>query len=409
MKLPLQLPLLVGLMASVALGCGSGASALDAAPPVGSDARAGAGGSEDASDGRTNDATGPGDEGAADAAASDAVTNDAVASDAMGLDADTTTPAGFCAAWMVARARWDRCKSFGLQGRNLALAPQPYACPRLVASIAAGRTGFDPAKAQSCLQSLIDSSCEYYTGYPTRDPLPCAGLIPEVALGGACSPYALAPECVGTAYCRADAAGSCTGTCVAGLSLGAGCQSDVECESRRCDPTRHCRRSSGPLSGPCTMPGTNFDCGGYQYCQAASAGAATGTCTPETMNGPCSASGVECFEGYATCMDTGAGRQCVPISFTRCLGGTTDCADGFFCDHNAACQPATGNAALECGAAAHHPVLCWDDTVCDPTSSTCIDAKKPGEACGAGPDFLCGFDSSARCDAQSKTCVVCER
>jgi hypothetical protein len=393
----MRLILLVGIMASLALGCGSGARAVDAAPPHGSDARAGAGASEDAAGGQTNDALDAGD------ARGDAVANDSTE----GPDADPTTPAGFCAAWMAARERWDKCKEFGLQGRNLMLAPQPYACPRLVASIAAGRTGFDAGKAQSCLKSLIDSSCEYYAGYPTRDPLPCDGLTPKVALGGACSPYALAPECVGIAYCRADAPGSCTGTCVPGLALGAVCQGDFQCASKVCDASRHCRLGSGPLEAPCTMPGTNFECAIREYCKAATAGATAGTCTPETLDGPCSASGVECFEGLTTCMDTSAGRHCVSAGGGACAG--KDCPIGSFCDHNGLCQLGTGNAAIECGAGSLHPVDCWDDAVCDPTTSNCIEAKKPGEACGGGPDFLCGFDSSARCDPQSKTCVVCER
>jgi hypothetical protein len=230
-------------------------------------------------------------------------------------DADVTTPAGFCAEWMAIWSLFPGCFARDDKGS----VGQPYSCARFAASVEAGRVSWDLARAESCLSGAYHgagSECGYRFGE-------CSGTSPQVELGGACSPNALAPECKGDAFCLAVTSGACTGTCVPRQSEGEPCAHHADC--------------AGGLS-----------CGD------------TGHCTSSFASGGCSfASGP-------------------------------------------ACQP----AGASCNPAAVQTVCVWG-TVCDPMTTTCRAPGKPGDACGASGDPPCGWDPSARCDAASKTCVIC--
>ena len=126
--------------------------------------------------------------------------------------------------------------------------PQPYSCARFVASVQAGRVTWNLAAAESCLLGAYHGAgaeCGYDFGV-------CSGATPQVELGGACSPNALAPECKGDAFCLAAAPGACTGTCAPRRHEGDPCTRHADCVSGlACDDTGHCASLFAP--GGCSL------------------------------------------------------------------------------------------------------------------------------------------------------------
>jgi hypothetical protein len=246
---------------------------------------------------------------------------------------------------------------------------------QLKTSIAAGRIAYDGAKARACIEAAAESECgASLTAEDCLDTF--QGLIPD---GGACTTD---EECAATSRCS-GADGCTAGTCVhvpqrgeactvecsedafcdgdsdiclARLSNGAACTSEVQCESISCvdgvctartrpgegeacvsscasnlvcaandEGMRVCRAPR--TDGTCTAP---QDCPPDQLCQEG------GTCGPYPIAGqPCSyacASGSRCIEG--TCLaiiETGSACERNGECRTyHCDAGT--CASAFVCE-----------------------------------------------------------------------------
>jgi hypothetical protein len=96
----------------------------------------------------------------------------------------------------------------------------------------------------------------------------------------------------------------------------------------------------------------------------------------------------------------------LPAFKDACVPGKNECDAKDYCTPSGHCMDDTSRLGGACGPG-DHPRTCVGDTACNPAVSVCEAARKPGEACGDGPDLLCGFDSSARCDPATKTCVIC--
>lgn len=229
--------------------------------------------------------------------------NSASPAGADGAVNNLSTPAGVCAEWMKLTGDYlNRCTTLATPRDTASW--QPYGCPRLLASIAAGRVTFDAALAAPCFEGFPECSGVRGIG--------CSGTTPNVALGGACSVFALAPECKGNAFCLASAAGSCMGTCTAQRPHGEACATTDECiQPASCDQTGHC----GPIEPASTRP--------------------TGACTP----------------GRDVCV---VGTVCNPATqqceVARKPGETCGAAANLACglDSSARCDTVTGTCTI-CG------------------------------------------------------------
>jgi hypothetical protein len=316
--------------------------------------------------------------------------------------------ADFCAQWMQARERHDADYDKGLSTLpSPSLAAQPFGCPRLLASVRAGRVAFDPAKAEGCLQSpsLVESSGQY-------DPASCDAFTGLVPLGGACRTFAIASECAGPASCVPDGPGSCSGTCVAQGAKGHPCHQAAEClGTLTCDPTGHCAPTDYIAQDqPCGTTDAGYQCGLGLYCAATSPTAGGDSfCRVLTAVGKSCTGAAECG-GNATCKGLPGAAHCVswqdPSAFA-CVAGDLTCPAPSWCTSAGTCAFNPVFDGESCASVGGEKPTCAYRSICDAVTQTCLAQKMPGEACGNGPDSICGYDQSARCDASTKTCVVC--
>jgi hypothetical protein len=353
--------------------------------------------------------------------ATDAATGSGGSSGDAGLgpltDADPSTAMGFCLAYVgFFSAYAARC-----DGLPRALVEQelsdPVICARFVASIQAGRLGFDGAAAATCASSLAAvSTC---AGSSMDTLAGCDQVFtPRVALGGTCASFYVVigtNECMGDAYCKEGANYACTGVCTAKVPLGGACDilSDVRCTSgATCDSgSKTCVTPPPPASagGACGGAGQGSCPTGF-YCGTSSAdGGAAGVCLAQQTSGPCTTS-TQCASTFACAGPTG-GKSCAPFKTVgaSCTPGWRECDPLGFCGSDGKCTDTWVAAGQPCGAIGGENISCAFGAYCEAallSSGTCQAKKQPGDACtGVAADECDG--NNAHCDATSGTCVAC--
>lgn len=275
------------------------------------------------------------------------------------------------------------------------------------AAVVAGTIRYDGDAAERCLSALggqcipfdalfaVEASCRsVYAG--------------AVSDGGTCT---LDDQCMGSARC-AKLGGSCSGTCVATLGVGAACSSSNECSDdlggvMDCDstiqnPTDHCvitrwsTAAPGAACGDLDVDGderSSAYCTGGTYCKL-SAGLQTGNCTYPIAAGATCAPNQDACAGDAMCTGVAGPPTCHAVTVVNqvnagcndaalimcnpldrlicrslvcevigdgtvgaeCRGDfASDCNDGFYCSNG------TGGAIDTCQAKLTNGTPCSDD------------------------------------------------
>jgi hypothetical protein len=142
----------------------------------------------------------------------------------------------------------------------------------------AGRSTYDPAKVEACLQTIRQSTCaELNMTYHLVGVPGCETFVtPRVALGGECSNHY---ECV-EGWCDTPKEGEPPGPghCTSHVAPGLSCDGDSACGAGyRCDGQSHVCVQSGGTGAACSAPG--------QCASGVCSGDATtpGTCGPSTV------------------------------------------------------------------------------------------------------------------------------
>ena len=304
------------------------------------------------------------------------------------VDADPSTAMGFCLAYVAFVADYAaRC-----DGLPRALVEQAFAdpviCARFVASIQAGRLGFDAAEAATCASSLAATNAcagTSMSGLAGCDQV----LSPLVPLGGTCASFYLfiaTNECMGDATCKEGANYACTGVCTARVPLGGTCDplSDVRCTTgATCDASsKMCVTQPPPATanGPCGGAGQGACPSGF-YCDTSAAdGGATGLCHARRTSGPCT-TGTECAEA-AACAGASGARSCAPFKAVgaSCTPGWHECDPLGFCGADGKCTDTLVAVGQPCGAVGGETLSCAIGGYCEAAplaSGTCQVRKQP--------------------------------
>jgi hypothetical protein len=300
----------------------------------------------------------------------------------------------------------------------------------LTKAIAAGRSRFDAAQAQACLDGLQARGCE--RTLPAVDQACESAVMGAVAAGGSCN---WLYEC-STGRCDPQGPGVCPATC--GTVAGEG----VPCSTAPCDLRAGLRCIDNVCSRLHTVDqkcSSSFDCALGLFCDGISS-----KCAPRTFEQASCASNEECAAGlFCDVSPQGGlcrrkiaqGQSCTAAS---AKSSRSACADGNVCkgytfaksgvtpgacaalgDLGASCIAAAqitgcaGGLVCTAGACADKPVSgpcaqpedCKEGfAYCD--GSQCHLLKAEGTACASSPECASGFcdPGTGKCVEQSAAC-----
>jgi hypothetical protein len=320
---------------------------------------------------------------------------------------------GLCLAYS------DFLASYLVRCQGLAPAPtqqayaDPILCQRFVASIAAGRMGFDPSAAATCAASLAGvTSCGgslTLAGCDRATP-------PLVPLGGTCksfyNDFFPTTECIGDSYCQEGASHACTGVCTARAAIGASCSfvSGPMCTiDAICDVNTS--RCAAPLAAnqPCVGPG-QASCQNGFYCDTSRAdGGTSGLCQPQRQSGVCTVGDSSCA-GPSHCVGPSGAQTCAPPKQVgdACTPGARECDGLGFCGSDGKCTDTLMAVGQACGSVSGEIVNCQTSAYCVATTGgmgVCQLKKQPGAACTGALGECDG--NNGHCDTPTLTCVVC--
>jgi hypothetical protein len=268
-------------------------------------------------------------------------------------------------------------------------------CRSLSAEVAAGRTAYDPARANACTASLATLGCgDAAAAGPTAAgalALPaCAGAVAgALASGATCFDDV---DCRPGLSCSAAFTGTCPGTCAAPAAAG------ESCALRPCGAGLACDVGAGATCQPTAGAGGPCPCRAGAWCDRSG----TAPVCRAVKGGGSSCSGpAECADGLAcagspsTCQPfRGAGSSCTPTA--------PGCAPGLACDPaSGTCQaaPAAGRACVVTVSATNFTLPCLDGWCDAGATRACVPYKADGQSCTQ--DIQCrGF-----CDAVAKVCA----
>jgi hypothetical protein len=282
-------------------------------------------------------------------------------------------------------------------------------CENFQDAQAAGRVGFDQAKAKACLDTLAASSCGLLLRGGSLPSACYEAVPPQVAAGGTCT-SSLDLECV-AGFCDTSAAAACTtgGHCITSATLGQACSSTLRCaRGLTCNASSTCEAVAAVtlvgLGGDCSASATTA-CDDGLYCNnavtprvcAAWKGAGE-SCT----GAPCQL-GLHCDPVSHTCATLVAlGATCVP--------GQGQCAGNAYCSPTNKCV-VTPTLGGDCSPSAGEALFCIDSwckpPVAPATAPTCAPYAAPGAACDTGNLLQCGLGHA--CTPVTGTTGVCGR
>jgi hypothetical protein len=302
--------------------------------------------------------------------------------------------------------------------------------PDLAKAIAAGKSRFDPAQAQFCLDGLTARGCERT---PPEVDLACERAVTGTVAAGASCNWLF--ECT-AGRCEPSGPGVCPATCGTAGGEGAPCSaapcdlraglrcldnvcSKLHAVDQKCSSTSDCAVAlfCDGFTGKCAVRtfeqascGATEECAPGLFCDLSPQG---GLCRKKIPQGQsCTAASAESIGG--ACVDGGV---CKGFSFSKAsvtpgtctamgeLGAScvasaqvTGCAGGLACSGGScADKPVTGHCAQADG--------CKDGVAyCD--GSQCHPLKTAGVACAASPECASSFcdSSTGQCAEPSAAC-----
>lgn len=198
----------------------------------------------------------------------------------------------------------------------------------LEAAVVSGTVRYDGDAAERCLDA-ISGQCAPFDVIVATDANCLSVFQGTVAAGGACT---LDEQCSGASHCELPPGGSCAGTCVASVGVGAACSSSkdcaddlgggMSCTTTPLNPSSHCvlTRVSGAGPGaPCGNLDADGDerssvyCTGGAFCKL-SAGVQIGTCALPIAVGAACDRDFDVCAADATCAGTPGATTCRAIT-----------------------------------------------------------------------------------------------
>lgn len=260
------------------------------------------------------------------------------------------------------------------------------------AAVDMGKTKYDGARAQACLDALAGRSCDVTSESHRALPDACREIVAGTQHAGAAC--ALDAECVSLSC---DVPGCsmacCTGTCVGDTAPARAAKIGESCETASCDATSFCDDATlmcvalKPADAFCVSPNEcafGLDCAPTGVCAALPAPGAA--CT-----GACRDDGTTCSAASRTCVKVAlAGEACTT---------SADCSFVYRCDATKHCS-----AGPALGAACTATQRCGDDRAfCDvpqgQAMGTCVLPKPDGSTCQRD-----GNCESGSCDQTTLMC-----
>lgn len=249
--------------------------------------------------------------------------------------------------------------------------------PPLVDAINMGRTTFDGAQLDACVNAMATADCDL-----GPDPGVCTHFF---GIQGAGAPCLLDGECASGLYCSATAFGTC-GVCTARAALQASCATAQCAAGAACldvGGMKLCIDHARTAGASCGTVATGL-CRGQLQCVIASGGASA-TCTrPASLGQACTTTNQITPACSLIHGNSCVANQCVAASFVA-AGGS--CAAPSYCDVTSVCNTTTSVCeALPSAGQPCNQGRCQEDAYCD--GATCQSRGHNGAACTSNPQCV---------------------